>query len=103
MTTIKYIAAARIPDRCRFAEFTLLESREIPRAVFDEKLDKVLVSSHLKNNTRLTITDDIGHIHYEADPAFIYLGTSSPLLHSLKQDIFQNVYIADTSSFNIVL
>lgn len=88
MTTIKYIAAARVPDRCRVAEFTLLESREVPRAVFDEKLDKVLVSSHLKNNTRLTITDDIGHIHYEADLAFIYLGMSPLQLHSLQTKQF---------------
>ncbi|CAN8068594.1 unnamed protein product [Agarophyton chilense] len=79
MNPIQYIAAARVADRCRFAQHVVQSSKQSSPVLYEQKFDKILDSTQLIHNNRLTITDEhVGHIHYEADPALIYLIITAP-------------------------
>lgn len=75
MDNVLYIGVARVPDKTTIAEFACVDTRELPKSLFDDKLAKVLTSGRVEEHSRLTITDkDVGSIHYDSDPACLYLG-----------------------------
>lgn len=84
---IRFLAVARIPDQTVVATYVANDaSREVPRALMEEKVRVVLASGRTSDHRRLTITDkDCGSIHYDSDAACLYL-SAFPLLqrmHSL--------------------
>lgn len=85
MNHIRYLAVARVPDKCLIADYAAAETKERPKELFEEKVDKVLLSGGIDSNQRLTIADpNVGNIHYDADPAFLFMGTSiHPRHHAL--------------------
>lgn len=71
---IRYVAIARLADRVPVAEYCATDSPDIPQSLLDDKLEKVLRSGRVGEHNRLTITDrDVGSIHYDSDPACLYL------------------------------
>lgn len=75
MTNILYMGIARVPDKSVIANHAAVDSKEYPKHQFDEKLSKVLSSGRIDQHDRLTIADkEVGSIHYNADPALLYLG-----------------------------
>lgn len=68
------MAVARLNDRVPVAEYCAADSRDLPQALLDDKLEKVLRSGRVGEHSRLTITDrEVGSIHYDSDPACLYL------------------------------
>lgn len=71
---IRYVAVARLSDRVPVAEYYASDSRDLPKSLFDDKLEKVLRSGRVGEHSRLTITDrEVGSIHYDSDPTCLYL------------------------------
>lgn len=71
---MRYVAVARLEDRVPVAEYAAIDRRTLPKTLFDDKLDKVLRSGRVSEHSRLTITDrEVGSIHYDSDPACLYL------------------------------
>jgi Synaptobrevin/Regulated-SNARE-like domain len=71
---IRYVAVARLSDRVPVAEYCVVDSRDMPKTLLDDKLEKVLRSGRVGEHTRLTITDrEVGSIHYDSDPHCLYL------------------------------
>lgn len=71
---VRYVAVARLSDRVPVAEYCAIEARELPKTLFDDKLERVLRSGRVGEHTRLTITDrEVGSIHYDSDPVCLYL------------------------------
>lgn len=65
---------ARLTDRVPVAEYTVTDTKEMPKTLFDDKLERVLRSGRVGEHTRLTITDrEVGSIHYDSDPVCLYL------------------------------
>jgi Synaptobrevin/Regulated-SNARE-like domain len=65
---------ARLSDRVPVAEYCAVDSRDMPKTLLDEKLEKVLRSGRVGEHSRLTITDrEVGSIHYDSDPHCLYL------------------------------
>lgn len=61
-------------DRVPVAEYCAIESRDLPKSLLDDKLEKVLRSGRVGEHSRLTITDrEVGSIHYDSDPTCLYL------------------------------
>lgn len=84
MTNVIYMGIARVPDKQILVSYASSESKEQPKQRLDAVLNRVLVSGRIDEHDRLTIADkDVGNIHYNADPALIYLGTS-PLVLKTK-------------------
>jgi hypothetical protein len=75
MQHVRYLAVARIGDKTSVAEHAFADGADIPKTFFDDKLARVLASGRVEEHGRLTITDkDVGNIHYDSDPACLYLG-----------------------------
>lgn len=56
------------------AEYCAADSQDLPKSLLDDKLEKVLRSGRVGEHNRLTITDrEVGSIHYDSDPACLYL------------------------------
>lgn len=71
---IRYVAVARLSDRVPVAEFCAADSRDLPKSLLDDKLERVLRSGRVGEHSRLTITDrEVGSIHYDSDPGCLYL------------------------------
>lgn len=76
---VRYVAVARLADRLPIATYAATDTREMPKAVLDKKLDRVLGSGRVAEHTRLTITDrQVGSIHYDTDPNCLYLVVCEP-------------------------
>lgn len=72
LDNVRYVAVARLNDRVSVADYCA--SKELPKELLDMKLEKVLRSDRVREHARLTITDrDAGSIHYDSDPACLYL------------------------------
>lgn len=71
---VRYVAVARLGDRVPVAEYCATQSRDLPQSLLLDKLQKVLRSGRVGEHSRLTITDrEVGSIHYDSDPACLYL------------------------------
>lgn len=76
---VRYVAVARLSDRLPVATYAAVDSRELPKALLDKKLERVLGSGRVSEHTRLTITDrEVGSIHYDTDPVCLYLVVCEP-------------------------
>lgn len=72
---MRYVAVARLSDKVTVADYTALDSRDIPTKLLEDKRERVLHSGRVGEHSRLTITDkDVGTIHFDSDPDCIYLG-----------------------------
>lgn len=79
MANVVYMGIARVPDKQILVSCVATDSREQSKQQLDSILSRVLVSGRIDEHDRLTIADkDVGNIHYSADPALVYLGTSLP-------------------------
>jgi hypothetical protein len=75
MQQVRYLAVARISDKTSVAEHSFVDSAEIPKTFFNDILARVLASGRVEEHGRLTIADkDVGNIHYDSDPACLFLG-----------------------------
>ncbi len=73
------MAVARLSDRNPIATYAAVDTRDLPKALLDKKLDRVLGSGRVSEHTRLTITDkEVGSIHYDTDPVCLYLVVCEP-------------------------
>lgn len=80
---IRYLAVARIADKVPVADLCNVDSSSLPRSLFENKLGRVLSSGRVEEHGRLTITDkDVGSIHYDSDPACLYLGKPINMKHT---------------------
>lgn len=74
MTNIVYMGVARVPNKQILVSCVAVESKEQTIKQLDAKLSRVLEGGRVDQHDRLTIADkDVGSIHYEADPALLYL------------------------------
>lgn len=74
LDNVRYVAVARLGDRVPVAEYCATESHDLPQSLLLDKLQKVLRSGRVGEHSRLTITDrEVGSIHYDSDPACLYL------------------------------
>eukprot|EP00171_Calliarthron_tuberculosum_P014299 IDg14299t1 len=76
---VRYVAVARLDDRLPIATYAATDTRDMPKALLDKKLERVLGSGRVSQHTRLTITDrEVGSIHYDTDPTCLFLVVCEP-------------------------
>lgn len=76
---VRYVAVARLADRLPIASYAATDTRDMPKALLDKKLERVLGSGRVSQHTRLTITDrEVGSIHYDTDPTCLFLVICEP-------------------------
>lgn len=100
MANVVYMGIARVPDKQILVSCVATDSREQSKQQLDSILSRVLVSGRIDEHDRLTIADkDVGNIHYSADPALVYLGTSPPTQKKAFRKPSSNALPNDVCSF----
>jgi len=73
---VRYIALAR--SDTRELVFDHVEFEDIPKKRYDDVVSKVMQSERTRKQDRLTVTSEVGCVHYDTDEYMVYVVVTAP-------------------------